>query len=80
MSIRTLEWRYTLFCRWDGLRLTADWDACHDAELFDHRNETQAYTPNNVFEHVNVVGEHPDVAWDMRRRLQRAFTPHDVNV
>merc|ERR1712060_712259 len=41
-SIRTVDWRYTEWRRWDGLLLKANWDdnGLVASELYDHRNET----------------------------------------
>lgn len=41
LSVRTRDWRYTAWCRWDGARLAPDWAACDadSEELFDHRGE-----------------------------------------
>lgn len=38
-SVRTDDWRYTLWCKWNGTALGPELRTCGHAELFDHRGE-----------------------------------------
>jgi len=39
LSVRTREWRYSVFCRWNGTLLAPDFGACSSEQLYDHRGE-----------------------------------------
>ena len=39
LSVRTAEWRYSVYCSWRGGALAVDWGNCSSAQLYDHRGE-----------------------------------------
>jgi iduronate 2-sulfatase len=47
LSVRTRDWRFGAYCRWDGARLAPDLANCSEAnlELFDHRGDFAAGVP-----------------------------------
>lgn len=55
MSIRTRDWRYSVYCRWLPT-LTVDWNRCADVELFDHRNDAGLPYDVDNFENTNLAG------------------------
>lgn len=55
-SVRSAEWRYTEWRRWDGGKLAADWSSPPQAvELYSHAGDDG--TDFNAFENVNVAGK-----------------------
>lgn len=55
-SVRTSDWRYTEWRRWQGDKLQADWnaDGLIASELYDHRNETMYPTDFDSRENDNL--------------------------
>ena len=47
-SVRTPQWRYSLFCRWNGTTLRGVWSTCTAPELFDHANDTALFAPDHA--------------------------------
>ena len=74
MSVRTEEWRYTLWCGWDGQTLSADWSNCTQPELFDHRNDTELFNVDD-WENNNCAGlaDYQLVEAEMKALLRRGF-------
>lgn len=74
-SIRTTEWRYSTWCRWDGVQLQPDWTHCEHEELWDHREDPAL--PYNVddFETVNVAAnpEYAAIKTDLHAMLRKGF-------
>ena len=54
-SLRTRDWRYAVFCPWNGTALAPDWTACLLPELYSHRNDSQLYNVND-YENENLAG------------------------
>lgn len=75
LSVRTDQWRYSVFCRWDGESLRPVMENCTSAELFDHREDTSLYDVEN-FENVNVVQDNEAVANQLFAMLVREFQGH----
>jgi hypothetical protein len=64
VSIRTAEWRYSVYCRWDGGRLAPDFTRCSSVGLFNHSGEglqQPLFDPDAGRESVNLAGQ-PEVA------------------
>ena len=51
LSVRSVEWRYTLWVEWDGPHLRPLWDRVVGEELYDHRGD-------------NGIGEDVFDAWE----------------
>lgn len=57
-TIRTTEYRYTEFVKWNGSTLAPDWDDVHSAELYDHREDLPGegnWERRDDFEDVNQI-------------------------
>ena len=77
MSVRTATWRYSLFCRWNGAELKANWSSCEQVELYNHTHDTAIYDVDNNGEPFNLAGQ-PAVATlerQLRGLLERRFNP-----
>lgn len=82
-SIRTHEWRYTEWRRWNGSTLAAVWtpEGVHARELYDHRNETLYPTDFDAGEDFNwaandtVARPFAETIADLSRRLRLQFAP-----
>lgn len=57
MSVRTQDWRYSSFCEWDGVSLSANWSACAKPELYNHTADTALYDVDNNGEPLNLAGQ-----------------------
>ena len=74
-TIRSFEWRYTVWLKFDGSR--GLWDDCNNGggfcerELYDHRNEDLA--DFDSFEVVNVAEDYPAMVENLHARLRRQF-------
>ena len=59
-SVRTDEWRYTVWLHWDGNRLVGDFSQPPiGVELYSHQGDDG--TDFDAFENENVVHDNPDV-------------------
>ena len=56
-SLRTAEWRYTEWVRWDGVKLRPIWDALVGRELYSHVGDDGS--DFDGFENVNEVTTAP---------------------
>ena len=66
-SMRTKEWRLTVWARWNGTTLSPDWSSNAGVELYDHRNSDG--TDFDATENVNVAKDHADVVEDLSKQL-----------
>eukprot|EP00756_Hemistasia_phaeocysticola_P024465 Hpha_TRINITY_DN1594_c0_g1::TRINITY_DN1594_c0_g1_i1::g.57146::m.57146/K01136/IDS; iduronate 2-sulfatase len=67
-SIRSDRWRYTLWVKWDGVKLAPLWNEIVGEELYDHEGDDGMDTDG--FENVNLVDDaHADVRAQMRASL-----------
>jgi len=66
-TLRTREWRYTEWVRWDGARLLPDWSRVVGRELYSHTGDDG--TDFNCFENANQHTAHPDVAEELSMLL-----------
>ena len=55
-SIRSRDWRYTRWMRWDGLLLEPVWESVVAEELYDHRGDTEPYDVDG-WENANLAAE-----------------------
>ena len=56
MSVRTTQWRYSLWCQWIGGSLSANWSRCTKPELYNHTNDTALFDVENNGEETNLAG------------------------
>eukprot|EP01062_Namystynia_karyoxenos_P005426 TRINITY_DN118_c1_g1_i1.p1 TRINITY_DN118_c1_g1~~TRINITY_DN118_c1_g1_i1.p1 ORF type:complete len:499 (+),score=105.87 TRINITY_DN118_c1_g1_i1:74-1570(+) len=70
-SVRTPDWRYTVWLRWNGTLLRADWDGERGEELYDHRGDIS--TDMNKWENVNLASQQPETATQLRAQLRSFF-------
>merc|ERR1712232_927937 len=71
LSIRTLQWRYTLWLKWNGKTLAPEWNAdTVGEELYDHDGDLGDET--DKFETVNLAtsSAHAAVKEQLRRQLK----------
>jgi len=57
VSVRTAEWRYSVFCAWDGARLAPDFSNCSSEQLYDHRREGGEPLFDPEREVINLAGD-----------------------
>lgn len=70
-SVRTDRWRYTEWCRWDPVTLTAIFDPARPfVELYDHQGDDMGRWTYERFENVNVAHQNPDVVEQLSQVLQ----------
>ena len=70
-SIRTKQWRYTAWYKWDGVKMVADWDGDFADELYDHGGDDS--TDLGKWEQYNLSAELPDVAKELKSELETFF-------
>ena len=81
-SIRTLQWRYTLWLKWDGAnKRVAGWgvDFIVGEELYDHEGDDGMDT--DKYENENVAATNPEVCAQHRAALiagWKAARPSEV--
>ena len=54
-TMRTDRYRYTEWVGWNGSSLSPIWSELKSAELYDHMNDTGAWTDPDKYENVNLV-------------------------
>ena len=74
-SMRTAEWRYTLWLRWDNATLAAEWDGESVDELYAHAGDDS--TDMDAWENTNLAGDaaYADTTAALRARLRAQFAP-----
>ena len=76
LTIRTREWRYTVWLQWDGPKLAPMWNASVGVELYDHRAATMpAHGHSGWRENTNLVAvaAHAAVVAELHSQLQAHF-------
>jgi len=68
-TLRTPQWRYTEWLKWNGTSLAADWDESVGVELYSHAGDDGS--DFDAFENVNQAKDHPDVATQLRNKLMK---------
>ena len=54
-TMRTDRYRYTEWVGWNGTSLSPIWEELKAAELYDHKEDTGAWTDADKYENVNLV-------------------------
>lgn len=73
-TMRTDRYRYTEWVRWNGSSLSPLWHQLEASELYDHLNDTGAWTDADRFENVNLVTTtEPSVVNALSKQLHAAF-------
>lgn len=77
MSVRTSIWRYSIFCRWNGAELRANWSSCEQVELYNHTYDTSIYDVDENGEPFNLAGQSSTATLERQLRdlLERRFNP-----
>ena len=73
-SVRTPQWRYTLWVRWNNVSFTPEWDGPSAEELYDHRGDDSSSF--DTWENVNLARTNPTAAGQMRAQLEAFFRKH----
>jgi hypothetical protein len=75
-SVRTADWRFTTWCAWNGAHLAANFSACEDELLFDHRGqagEPPLFRPDAESENVAGDAQLAPVVDSLRARIRAQF-------
>lgn len=78
-SIRTDDWRYTAWCKWNGTTLQPRWDVINATELYSHTLAATKGAPTDqnfdAWENVNVaaVPQHAQVVATLHAQLRAHF-------
>ena len=70
-SVRTAEWRYTEWARWNGTALAPRWDALVGRELYDHRAGVDPWNSEN--ENLVDDAQYKDVVAALKAQLRGHF-------
>lgn len=76
-SIRTGEWRYSVWCAWVGAELRGDWGNCTSAELYSHAGEAgnpPLYRPEGEVNNVVGKAENAQTVATLHCRLKAQFS------
>jgi hypothetical protein len=73
-TMRTDRWRYTEWVSWNGSSLSPIWSQLKSSELYDHQNDTGAWTNADKFENINLVNSvNPSIVQALSTQLHVAF-------
>jgi len=73
-TMRTDRYRYTEWVAWNGSDLAPIWSDLKASELYDHKNDTGAWTNADKYENVNLVAAtDKDVVAALSKQLHAAF-------
>lgn len=73
-TVRTPDWRFTLWVEWDDVKLQPKWDGPSAEELYDHKNDNSSSF--DLWENVNIATENPAVSQTMKAQLLEFFRKH----
>ena len=75
MSVRTSHWRYSVFCRWDGVALQANFSSCAPPELYNHSSDRSLFDVDSNGEQENLAGnaEVEEQERELRAKLMERF-------
>ena len=73
-TVRTAEWRYTVWYPWQNKTLTPDWAAEYAEELYNHVGDDSFEM--DKYENVNEAKANPAVADKLRAQI-KGFFSHD---
>lgn len=71
-TMRTAQWRYTAWFRWNNKTLTPDWDGDSAEELYNHSGDHSFEMDN--YENVNEAAANPGVASKLRAQMRAFFS------
>ena len=72
-SVRSAEWRFTLWAEWNGTSLCPEWNnAANKIELYDHRRDMEAANFDD-FENINVAADNAGVVTQMTALVHSSF-------
>ena len=76
-SVRTQEWRYTEWLRFNGTALHGDFGAVVAKELYDHRGDDGGAHDWDMFENENVAdgAQHAALLAQLSALLKLGFPP-----
>jgi len=73
-TMRTDNYRYTEWVRWNGTDLTPIWSDLKAAELYNHTEDNGAWTDADKFENVNLVTTaDKDLVSALSKKLHASF-------
>ena len=73
-TMRTERYRYTEWVAWNGSSLSPDWNNVTARELYDHKNDTGAWTNPDQFENVNLVNVvNTSLVNELSNKLRKSF-------
>ena len=70
-SMRTDQYRYTEWVRWNGSELKPEWNDLVGRELYDHRNDKE--NDFDAFENVNIADRDSAVVKELSKQLRMIF-------
>ena len=75
MSVRTAQWRYSVWCRWEGRLLASNWSHCIKPELYNHTADTALFDVEHNGEGENLAGAQAVAHVEVRMRalLEKRF-------
>ena len=73
-SIRSKQWRYTEWARWNQSSLQPIWEQLAGTELYDHRRAPLFPTDFNVYENANLAGQ--AIYASVQQELSAALRAH----
>ena len=72
-SVRSAEWRFTLWAEWNGTSLCPEWhNAANKIELYDHRRDMETANFDD-FENINVAADNAGVVTQMTALVHSSF-------
>lgn len=75
-SIRTDDWRFTVWLQWDGKKLRADWNSANITELYNHTGDDGlSLSALNDYENENIAEANPDIVRGLMAQLRAHFGP-----
>jgi hypothetical protein len=73
-TMRTDRYRYTEWVGWNGTSLSPIWSELRASELYDHANDTGAWTDADKYENVNLATTtDKGVVAGLSKKLHAAF-------
>lgn len=73
-TVRTPQWRYTLWLVWDNATLSPQWDGPSAEELYNHTSDDSASF--DLWENVNLATENPAIVQTLKTQLLTFFQNH----
>ncbi len=73
VSVRTAQWRYSVYCAWDGARLALQWANCSSEQLYDHRGDGAGFAPDREVENLAGRPAYAGVQRQLRAAVEAQF-------